>query len=243
MSINQQTISAPKAATQGLRTLKRQNLVEEVVRQMRDQIIRGEWKAGGPMPSEGRLCEDMGVSRTVVREAMRMLSAQGLVEVSQGKRPRVKHADPDTVIETIGTYLRRKDHTLLDLLEVRRPMEAEIASLAALRAKPPQIKMMHETINSVSADSPIEELIAAEFLFHATLAEASGNPLFPLILEALANVMKHSHKETLERTGLERARSGHRAILKAVRNGDSVGARKAMVEHLKNAEEDLRGNS
>ena len=72
---------------------------------MREQIVSGEFASGGTMPPEGKLCETMGVSRTVIREAMRMLGAQGLVEVSQGRRPRVRPADPQTVVETFGTYL------------------------------------------------------------------------------------------------------------------------------------------
>lgn len=242
MSISKEAPPEPiTSLSQPLRTLKRPSLVQEVVGQMRDQIISGEWESGEPMPPEGKLCENMGVSRTVIREAMRTLSAQGLVEVSQGKRPYVKHADPGTVIETIGTYLQRKNHSLLDLIEVRRPLEAEIAGLAAQRAKPPQIKKIQDLLDSVSAKSSLRELIEADFSFHALLAEASGNPLFPLLLKSLANVMRSSHHETLGRTGLERAKPGHIAILKAVRDGDAVAAKDAMLEHLKMAEEDLCG--
>ncbi len=207
---------------------------------MRKQIISGEMNSGGAMPPEGKLCETMGVSRTVIREAMRMLSAQGLVEVSQGRCPRVRPADPQTVVETFGTYLQRGDHTLLDLIEIRLPLEAEIAALAAKRAKPPRIKAMQDAIDTMASASSLEAQVEADVLFHSLLANASGNQLFPMLLETLAGVMRRSRQETLVQTGVKRALPGHRAVLNAIRNGDSMAARTAMLEHLGMAEEDLR---
>jgi len=239
-------ISAPSKTSPGgpvssrLRPLKRLDLVQEVFGQMREQIISGEFESGGTMPPEGQLCETMGVSRTVIREAMRMLGAQGLVEVSQGRRPRVRPADPQTVVETFGTYLQRGNHTLLNLIEVRHPLEAEIAALAAKRARPPQIKAMQESIDTMASASSLKEQVEADVLFHSLLADAAGNPLFPMLLKTLAGVMRISRQETLAQTGAKRALPGHRAVLAAVRNGDPQAARRAMLEHLGMAEEDLR---
>ena len=239
-------ISAPsktspdRPSSARLRPLKRLDLVQEVVSQMREQIISGDLKQGGTMLPEGKLCETMGVSRTVVREAMRILDAQGLVEVSQGRRPRVRPADPQTVVETFGTYLQRGDHSLLDLIEVRRPLEAEIAALAAKRARPPQIKAMQEAIDAMASASNLEGLVEADVLFHSALAAAAGNPLFPMLLKTWAGVMRRSRQETLAQTGVERALPGHRAVLAAICNGDPKAARTAMLEHLGMAEEDLR---
>ena len=232
--------SPDRPAFTPLRPLKRLDLVQEVFSQMREQIVSGDFESGGTMPPEGKLCETMGVSRTVIREAMRMLAAQGLVEVSQGRRPRVRPADPQTVVETFGTYLQRGDHTLLDLIEVRRPLEADIAALAAKRARPPQIKAMQEAIDTMASTSSLEEQVEADVLFHSLLADAAGNPLFPMLLKTLAGVMRISRQETLAQTGVKRAMPGHRAVLAAVRNGDPQAARSAMLEHLGMAEEDLR---
>ena len=192
------------------------------------------------MLPEGKLCETMGVSRTVIREAMRILAAQGLVEVSQGRLPRVKPADPQTVVETFGTYLVRGDHSLLDLIEVRLPMEAEIAALAAKRSTPEQIEAMQEAIDDMRAAATLDEQAEADIRFHNTLADAAANPLFPLLLKILAGVLQKSRQATLSRTGVKRALPGHSAVLAAVRKGDDKAARKAMLEHLEMAEEDVR---
>ena len=132
MSISNQTLAQPPRS---FRRLKRPNLVEDVVTQVRNGIVAGKWKPGDPIASEGDLCKDMGVSRTVIREAMWILRSQGLVEVSQGKCPYVKHADSAPVVELMGTYLKRQDHSLLDLIAARRPLETEIASLDRFACK------------------------------------------------------------------------------------------------------------
>ncbi|MBN1908097.1 MAG: FadR family transcriptional regulator [Pirellulales bacterium] len=222
------------------RPLKRLDLVREVVERLRDQILSGEYEPEGLLPPEGRLGESLGVSRTVVREAMRILGAQGLVEVSQGKRPRVRPADPQTVVETFGTYLRRGDHTLLDLIEVRRPLETEIVTLAALRADPAHVQALEETIQRMADARSLRDRAEADARFHDLLAESTGNPLFTLLLTTVSGAMRRSTKATLSRTGADRALRGHRAILKAIRNRDADAARRAMFEHLRMAEEDLK---
>lgn len=220
--------------------LKRLNLVREVVERIRGQILSGEYGSDGLLPPEGRLGETLGVSRTVVREAMRILGAQGLVEVSQGKRPRVRPADPQTVLETFGTYLQRGDHTLLDLIEVRIPLETEMVALAAQRATPEQMDVLDKTIEDMATAKNLKRRVESDARFHDLLAESTGNPLFALLLTTVGGAMRRSRSETIGRTGADRALQGHRAIMAAIRARDAQGARKAMREHLRMAEEDLR---
>ena len=220
--------------------LKRLSLVREVVDRIRNQILAGEYGPDDLLPPEGRLGESLGVSRTVVREAMRILGAQGLVEVSQGKRPRIRPADPQTVVETFGTYLQRGDHSLLDLIEVRLPLETEMVALAARRATASQMTVMEQAIKEMAAAKNLQMRVEADARFHELLAESTGNPLFSLLLTTVSEAMRRSRSETIARTGADRALRGHRAILAAIRKRDADAARKAMAEHLRMAEEDLR---
>jgi GntR family transcriptional repressor for pyruvate dehydrogenase complex len=171
---------------------------------------------------------------------MRTLQAQGLVEVSQGRRPRVRPADPQTAIESLQTFLQRGEHSLLQLLEVRRPLETEIAALAARRASDSHIALMEEANRELAKAQTLEEQVAADMRFHDLLAEATGNLVFPLLLTALAGLMRQSRQRTIARVGTERALIGHRAVLAAVKSHDPGRARTAMIEHLRMAEEDLR---
>ncbi|HBO45622.1 MAG TPA: hypothetical protein DD670_17185 [Planctomycetaceae bacterium] len=223
-----------------MQPLKRVGLVREVVDRLREQILAGVYESGAAIPPEGRLGESLGVSRTVVREAMRILGAQGLVEVSQGKRPRVRPADPQTVVETFGTYLQRGDHTLLDLIEVRLPLETAMVALAAERATAAQLAEMEKSIDEMAGATSLPKRVEADARFHELLAESTGNPLFSLLLTTVSGAMRRSRNQTISKTGADRALKGHSAILAAVRAKDSDAARRAMLEHLRMAEEDLQ---
>ena len=210
---------------------------------MREEIFAGQYGSSGPLPPEGKLCESFDVSRTVVREAMRILRAQGLVEVSQGRVPRVRPVDTRPAIDSLQVLLHRSDATLLHLAEVRRPLETEIAALAARRATAAHIKAVEAAIKQQAAARTLKRQGNADVLFHDLLAVATGNPVFPLLLTTLARPLRQSRQKTITRTGNERALTGHRAILEAVRRQDPAAAREAMKEHLTMAEEDLRGEN
>jgi GntR family transcriptional regulator, transcriptional repressor for pyruvate dehydrogenase complex len=218
---------------------QRVDLVQGVATHLEQQILSGSLTSDQPMPPEGELSRQLGVSRTVVREAMRILGARGLVEVSQGKLTRVKPADPSHVVDSLATFLQRADHSLLHLIEVRRLLETSIAALAAERATPEQIEAMEEMNRKLAGQGTLDQRIDADLSFHALLAEATRNPVFGLLLEPLANLMRLSRKATLGRTGAERAVAGHREILEAIRRRDPQTARQAMLDHLALAEEDL----
>jgi GntR family transcriptional regulator, transcriptional repressor for pyruvate dehydrogenase complex len=231
----------PSAGQSALRPLRRLDLVREVSQRLREQIIAGDFDADGAIPSEGQLGQSLGVSRTVIREAMRSLAAQGLVEVSQGRQPRVKPADPQTVVDTFNTFVRRGDHSLLDLVEVRRPLEAAIAALAAQRATQADVEALEDAIRQQAAANTKRRRVATDLLFHDLLAKATGNPIFNLLLDAVGGLMRRSREETLVRAGVERSLAGHREVLAAVKLRDSEAARQAMLEHFVNAEQDLQG--
>ncbi len=231
----------PPPEPAALGPLPRLDLVQEVAERLRAQIIAGVFDAERSLPPEGRLGETLGVSRTVVREAMRILAAQGLVEVSQGRPPRVRPADSQAVVDTFHTFLQRGDHSLLDLIEVRRPLEAAIAALAAERATPAHIEQLEESVRQLSSARRANEQVDADLRFHDLLAEATGNPIFPLLLRTLAGLMRCSRQKTLARGGAALSAAGHGAVLAAVKRRDPDAARQAMLDHLTEAERDLRG--
>ena len=215
-------------------------MVDEVLRRLSEQIMTGAFDAQGLLPPEGALAESFGVSRTVIREAMRTLRAQGLVEVSQGKLPRVKPADAEAAIASLGLLLRRSDGTLLHLIEARRPLESEIALLAAERSRPEDIAKLQETIEQLSSAATLDERVEADVRFHRILAESAGNPVFCLMLETIAGLLYESRRQTIAQSGIKVAAEGHRAVLDAVRRRDGAAAKDAMLDHLRLAERDLR---
>jgi GntR family transcriptional repressor for pyruvate dehydrogenase complex len=226
-----------------IKPVRKVNLVAEVVERLESHILAGRYSSGEDLPVEAHLCASFGVSRTVVREAIRILSGRGLVEASQGRPTRVKPADAEHVQETIGVFLRRSNHSLVQLVEVRRPLESEIAALAARHATAEQLRELKSVNDELARAKNIEQLVEADLRFHDLLAEATGNPVFSLLLKALIDLLRHSRRKTLARTGPSRALAGHREIYEAVRQGKPEPARAAMLRHLQWAEEDLQENT
>jgi GntR family transcriptional repressor for pyruvate dehydrogenase complex len=118
-------------------------------------------------------------------------------------------------------------------------LESSIAALAAQRATPQHVAAMEEANRQLIAAATLDQQIKADVRFHTLLAEATGNPVFGLLLEPLAYLLRLSLKKTLSGTGVERAASGHRRILAAVRQGDPEGARQAMLDLVAMSEMDL----
>jgi DNA-binding FadR family transcriptional regulator len=213
--------------------------VEQVVDRLRGHIVSGEFPADQEMPPEAALCATLGVSRTVVREAMRILRAQGLVEVSQGKRPRVRPVDAKYVIDGLTLLIQRTDASLLHLAELRRPMEGEIAALAAGRATSGQIERMEASIRTLAAAPDLAAQVDADLLFHSILAEATGNPIFQLILQTIWSLQRESRLETLAHSRAAVAVQWHERILHAVRARDAERARAEMSAHIDASRKDL----
>jgi GntR family transcriptional repressor for pyruvate dehydrogenase complex len=218
--------------------LERGDLVRGAVEQLRAFILARP--GDDELPSEAELGERLGVSRTVLREALKHLQAQGLVVLSQGKRARVGPADPRATIESLDILLRRSEGSLLHLVEVRRPLEAEIVELAAARATPEALAEAEAAIDEQERAATLEGQIEADLRFHRALAKATGNPVFALLLDALAGLMRASRQTSLGKYGNRIPVEHHRAILAAIRRRDPAAARAALLGHLGLNERHLR---
>lgn len=215
------------------RLVPRVDRVEHVVEALRGEILSGGWAPGSSLPAEGELCATFGVSRTVIREAIRTLRTQGLVEVSQGRRPWIKPAEPQAAVETLLAYLQRGQHTGEHILEVRTTLETEIARLAAVRAEPSQLHAMQTVVREQREGRSLEETVQTELRFHALLAAAAGNPLFELLRAALSGLLRQSQSARVTLAGHQRAAREHQAILTALERRDPEAACQAMREHLR----------
>ena len=216
---------------------------EDLVTRTVDALIKKIMAEGrGPdhrLPSQGELSEEFGVSRSVVREAMRVLQARGFVDVSQGSRPRVIPASPDVVIESLTTFVRRSEFSLLQLWEMRTPLEAEIAMLAARRITPEKLAELKASVIALREAADLEAQIDADIWFHRVLAEASDNPLFGIILDVLADQLRASRRQTLVRSGVSMALGYHQRILNAVEARDTAAAHREMISHMEQTRRDL----
>lgn len=225
---------------QALLARDNRRLVERAVESLRERIVGGQFGCDGELPSQDDLCQQLAVSRTVVREALQQLQSQRLIVVSQGKRPRVRPVDSQAIAEGISLVMQRSTATLFDLAEGRLLLETEIAFKAAENAQPEHISRLATNIESMLAAESLEQRVAADIAFHSELAAASGNAIYRFLLDALAELLRESRRRTIGLGGVEPALAGHREILAAVLRHDRAAARDAMRRHLEASVQDLR---
>ena len=217
---------------------KRTALVDHVVEQVRQAILRGDLQVGSELPVAEKLAETFDVSMTVIREAMRVLRSQGLVEVSQGCRPRVSAIDSDATLSLLGMTLERVG-SMRDVMQVRWALETQIAAIAAEHATEEHVAALDESVKEMWDGATIDRQIEADVRFHQVLAEATGNPIFALLIKSLDGLLRELRRRTLLAMGVRSGVKEHEAILEAIRARDPQSARQAMVLHMRLAEKSL----
>jgi GntR family transcriptional repressor for pyruvate dehydrogenase complex len=179
------------------------------------------------------------VSRTVVREAVRVLASKGLVDVRPGGGAIVRSPDTARVAELMALVLRAGGAVAFaHVHEVRRLLEVEIAGLAAERRTQADLDRLDAELAAMveHAGDP-QRWAAADVAFHAALAVATNNPLYPVLLASIADILMEVRLTgaALPETP-ELAYRHHRAIYERVRAADRAGARAAMSDHLRESE-------
>lgn len=218
--------------------IKPQSRAEMVVDRITNSIINGDLTDGEMLPPEKELCLDLGVSRSVLREAVRVLAAKGLILVKQGHGTFVKQPKIDIPEEAVRNYLMTRSFSLHQLMEVRRPIELEIARLAALRRDESHLAAMEKSLEVMADDLASDEAYAeADADFHRSLIEASGNPIFGIMIRSIMVNLHISRQLAIRHFGIEVVSSEHTAVLEAIRSGDSEAARQKMKTHMDRAVE------
>lgn len=223
----------------GARGPGRRNLVATVSAALREAILQGEMKPGDKLPSEAGLTKRFGVSRTVVREAIASLRADGLVEPRHGVGVFVLNASPATGL-SFQTFETARISSIIEILELRTAVEIEAAGLAAIRRSPAQEEVIFERYDDLEAlIAAGRPTTAADFAFHLAIADASNNPRFREFLEMMGrNVIPRASLQDgqSERTAsgyLEQIQAEHRRIAEAISARDEDAARDAVRTHLK----------
>jgi GntR family transcriptional repressor for pyruvate dehydrogenase complex len=228
-----------------LEPVGRGSVLDAVIEQLEGLIFNG-FEPGDTLPAEGKLAEALGVSRLTVREATRSLEARGLLEITQGRRPRVAAPNGALVGDFFKSAVRRDPRALLDLLEVRRALEVHIAALAAKRATKGDLADMEMSIAAMRTGGDDSDAFhAADVRFHENLAAASGNRLLVFLIEAFGEPLRESRLRSfaghLARGGeVDDVIQQHQAILDAVAAHNPKAAAQAMRDHLQQTEQDLR---
>jgi GntR family transcriptional regulator, transcriptional repressor for pyruvate dehydrogenase complex len=218
-------------------TVSKQRLVDRVVADIQALIIQGKLAVGAKLPPERELAELFGVSRTVIREAVRILVTKGLLESKHGIGTMVRQGTRDQLVEPLGWLLQRNDATLDDLHEVRTILEVEIAAEAAKRATAEDIAQLDQLIEhaaTVRADPAA--FAASDAEFHQLLAGILRNVMLSVLLDSIRTLMSEIRLQVSRNSEFgTTVLADHAVILEAIRSRDPVQARAAMQAHLVHA--------
>jgi GntR family transcriptional regulator, transcriptional repressor for pyruvate dehydrogenase complex len=220
----------------------RTKLRDRAADELLDMVISGGLNPGERLPPERELCGRLNVSRTVVREALNLLEARGLISIEHGRGAVVSGGNTDAVRDTLEVVLRVRPKALWELLEIRQILEVEIAGLAAERATEEDVSAMRVQLDRMLAliDAP-EGYVDADVEFHALLARAARNGVLLTMLDPIVDLLRASRRVSASRRpgSALRALGEHEEILRRVEAGDAEGARREMRSHLANTVKDI----
>lgn len=236
-------VQSRKSASFDLRTEERAPLSVMVSRQLRRAIVTGKVTMGTELPSEKELTLELGVGRSTVREALRILQAQGLVsggDTVSTKRPRVsdEKALGDAVSLAMENALALGQVPLGDLVELRVLLEGAAVASAARREER-ALEAAREAVRTMKEKGiDVETFRSADLAFHHALVVASGNAAFPLLMGVIRQAVSNHLGEALHRVksprlAMSRLAKEHEAILAAVEKGRPVLAEKLASGHIR----------
>ena len=213
--------------------VRRVSAMEAVLAHLREAIERGEYAIGDKLPSEASLGREFEVSRSVVREALRGLQALGLTVSRTGKGTFVTAQGP-AENPVFGPYSAR------DLFEVRRHVEVPAAGYAALRHSSDDLDLLTHLLERMQRETDNTAWVALDSLFHITIAQASGNPVFGKVIEEIRDALA-KQSSFLNQLGDRRDGSNaeHRRIVEAIAGRSQDAATDAMAFHLDHVEQTL----
>lgn len=210
---------------------------DRLARRLREQIIAGELLPGDQLPSETEMCERYDVSRSTIREALRVLSSQNLVITTRGVNGGsfVVQPQPTHIAEYLRTslgLLTAGTGSINDLLEVRRQLEVPAAGLAAKRRTKAQIEAIRSTMFD-PMDVDLTTIFQNNRDFHHQLLQAAGNPVLEAVTGPIFAVLRDRiHREEAGRRFWVRVDKDHRDILGYLEDRDAEGAEQAQAAHL-----------
>ncbi|MDQ0392392.1 FadR/GntR family transcriptional regulator [Labrys monachus] len=213
------------------------NRVDAVVQAVNGHIRAHGLMPGDLLPSEGVFAGTLGVSRVVVREAFRSLSALGLIDVGNGRRARVARVD-SAVLSIVFEHAVRTDHvSIQQIYDMRRTIESRTVVLAALRRDDGEAAAIKALAAAMRRDfARPEQVMEHDIAFHQAIATASRNPGFSLLLEAFQGVTRQTWPTGWRSRSADAERmesiAAHEAIAAAVEGRDARAAEAAMRLHF-----------
>lgn len=228
-----------------LRKITKITLVEQTVDRVHAHVVNCQLQPGDMLPSEMRLATTLGVSRPVVREALRILVGRGVLTITNGRNAVISPVTTTALVHFFARATQLNAVTVRELLEVRRGIEVQSIALAALRRSADQVVKLNALLTKMSDvryDLPLYSQLDAQL--HLQIAAASQNQMIYYFVESLADALRQVSLVGLQqrrnRTELDEVHQMHQQMVCAVINQDSIQAESSMAFHVDSAMKALR---
>jgi GntR family transcriptional regulator, transcriptional repressor for pyruvate dehydrogenase complex len=240
-----QTASSPKLARAGgvpvYKVVRTSRLYEQIVQQIEDSVLKGRLKPGDQLPAERELAQQLGVSRTAVREAVKALREKGLVEAYSGRGTFITDGTSHAARQSFDLMVKiGQQESSTHLADLRLILEPGIAALAAQRIEEEHLAAMREAVAVMerSLKDPAA-YIEADLDFHLALAEAVANPLILSLIDSIVGLLREQRIRIFNvEGGPQHGQVFHKRILEAMEQRNPAMARSAMSEHLEQVRQD-----
>ncbi|RNL77623.1 FadR/GntR family transcriptional regulator [Nocardioides marmorisolisilvae] len=220
-------------------------LADEAITKIKEMILSGQLKPGDRLPREADLAEQLGLSRSSLREAVRALSMIRILDVRRGDGTYVTSLEPELLLETLTFVIDfHQDAGILDLFEVRRALEPMAAEKAALLMSEPEAADLVALVNSVTQESSMDLIVENDLEFHHRIAVASGNAVLCSLADSIANRTHRARiwRGVTQEDSFTRTQREHLAIANAISHRQPSIAAACALAHVAGIETWLRSN-
>lgn len=226
--------------------VERVSRTQSVVDGLLDAIISGRLVAGEPLPPEGDLADEFGVSRLTMREGVKLLQAQGVIVQVPGSRHRIAPTEEWTGLEAVVRHARSagaRERSSIEMLEMRVMFEIGASELAAVRRTEDDLAQLERLLAQMRAAhdvADVDAFVAADLAFHDVIFRAADNRILIASMRPLTTMLQETRSETSAVPDIrEHAIVEHEHVLAAMRTGSPEAAREAMAGHMRQTRDDL----
>ncbi|MGA7103848.1 MAG: FadR/GntR family transcriptional regulator [Candidatus Deferrimicrobiaceae bacterium] len=218
--------------------VKKTRVYEEIIDKVKEMIGKGRLHEGEKLPGERELSEVFQVSRSSVREALRALESQGYLESRHGDGTYIARKPGESLVSPLASVIFSEKDSQMELFEMRRLIEPQLAFLAAERATEEEIARLEEAlVLQEEAIAKGETGTEVDKAFHNLMAEATKNKVLLRLTDYMRELLAESREKYLQVEGRpEKSVARHRQVLDAIKAGDGELAAQVMLDHLRDIE-------
>ena len=219
-------------------SIKRSSTVERIVENLINLIKQRKLQKGEKLPSERQLCEIIGVSRPILREALKALQVMNIIDIRQGAGAYVKSLEPEEIVEHLDIVFHLDSSLYRDLYEARRVLEAAIAGMAALNINDKELEAIEENYRQAAADIDDEaSFLERDLELHNMIMKASANRVIPVFMQSINRLSLILRKQSNSQLHIRRnTMHDHEVIINALKCRNPEKAAEAMDRHIANVE-------